>query len=1063
LTPSIRWRIVRIFAVGAMPIVEASDRGGTRMGGAVRWTVAVAALHLAALVAPADAEPVRCRAAIVKSSAAFVHSKAKLLQKCEEDRLKGKIAGPCPDARAQGRIATALERLRANIAKACAGKDKTCGTGDDEPLAAIGWSINCPNFESSVDPRCRQTIGDCDDIADCVGCVGEAAVDQAIDLYYAALDAGSADKTVRKCQRAIGASAVKFWGAKAKALDGCWRKVNRNPVKFPGPCPDPGDGKAAEAIADAEARLRTSVCRACGADGDKLPPLGMCDGSGFDPQTQIGFADICPGVQFPGGPDCGAIGALDSLDALIACVTCVTGFKADCVDRVAVRGVSPGVDVPLECNPTPTPTATPTLTETPTPTVTATPTESSTPTTTPTATPTNVPPLVQDDTYANAVGNTLVEVGIPASGAPAVQVAGSVLANDSDADGPAPLTVTGVANVTIGAAVTMNPDGTFSYLPPAGFGGPSDTFTYDVSDGVNTSSGTVTIEIANVVWYVNGAAAAGGSGRSNAPFNTLALLQGADPDAPGQIIFVYGGGTYPGGIVLEPAQSLLGEGVALVVNGTTLVPAGTRPVVGNAGGNGVTLASDNTVRGLDVDAFAGIGGVGVGALAIDTVAITAAGGAALAVNGGGLLAVVLDRVSASGGSNGILLANAGGSVSVTGSGATPGSGGTIQSMGGDGVSLTNVGSVALDLMVVQNNLGNGIRGTNVTGFALARSTLANNGDSNAADEGNLSFTNLFGTATITASVLTGGFEDNAVIANDSGTLALAVDGTTFADNQPATGNNGLAVAATGTADVTVDVANATFANNQAANLLFSAAGTTMLDVGATGSTFTGAANGVSIESTGGSQVTFDVTNNPTITGHSSNAVNVFLGSTSTAAATLVGTISGNVVGTNGVAGSGSAFGDGIRLVATGAGTLTAAVTGNQVHGITFGRGVSASAQDGSSTLNATVTGNTVNVNDPANSLNGIFAQSGAAASDTTAVCAHVAGNDVANTAGADEIRARNRFVGTSFRLPGYAGGGSDVTAVAAFLAAQNTVNGGTVSATVSSNVFTGGVAPCPTP
>jgi len=67
----------------------------------------------------------------------------------------------------------------------------------------------------------------------------------------------------------------------------------------------------------------------------------------------------------------------------------------------------------------------------------------------------------------------------------------AVLANDTDPDGDAlAVTVTQPAN---GAAV-VNPDGTVTYTPAAGFTG-TDTFTYTIDDGEFTSSAGVTVAV----------------------------------------------------------------------------------------------------------------------------------------------------------------------------------------------------------------------------------------------------------------------------------------------------------------------------------------------------------------------------------------------------------------------------------------------------------------------------------------------------------------------------------------------------------------------------------------
>ncbi|WJH41457.1 Ig-like domain-containing protein [Aliirhizobium terrae] len=51
-----------------------------------------------------------------------------------------------------------------------------------------------------------------------------------------------------------------------------------------------------------------------------------------------------------------------------------------------------------------------------------------------------------------------------------------------------------LGTVTPGALVTVNADGIYSYTPPPGFSGP-DTFTYTVSDGDETSTYTVTVNV----------------------------------------------------------------------------------------------------------------------------------------------------------------------------------------------------------------------------------------------------------------------------------------------------------------------------------------------------------------------------------------------------------------------------------------------------------------------------------------------------------------------------------------------------------------------------------------
>ncbi|AXY42274.1 Ig-like domain-containing protein [Halomonas sp. JS92-SW72] len=98
--------------------------------------------------------------------------------------------------------------------------------------------------------------------------------------------------------------------------------------------------------------------------------------------------------------------------------------------------------------------------------------------------PVNNSPVAQDDTASTLEGTS-------------VQI--SVLENDSDPDGD-PLTVGEVTQPSNGSA-SINPDGTITYTPEAGFFG-TDSFTYRASDGQllsDPATVTVTVEQAEPV------------------------------------------------------------------------------------------------------------------------------------------------------------------------------------------------------------------------------------------------------------------------------------------------------------------------------------------------------------------------------------------------------------------------------------------------------------------------------------------------------------------------------------------------------------------------------------
>ncbi|HEX8115908.1 MAG TPA: Ig-like domain-containing protein, partial [Pyrinomonadaceae bacterium] len=228
-------------------------------------------------------------------------------------------------------------------------------------------------------------------------------------------------------------------------------------------------------------------------------------------------------------------------------------------------------------------------------------------------------PVASDDSYS-VLGNVRIQ---PAAAA-------GLLANDTDPDtgNNSGLVASGPATSAQGGNVAVNPDGSFSYNPPAGYEGP-DSFTYTVTDGTSSDTATVNLAVGDVVWFVNNAAPAGGDGRLTSPYNSLASVSnGSDLDEPGDVIFVYeGSGSYPGGIALEDGQRLVGQGTSLdsalaafgiaVPAHSDARPAATsNPTLANAAGDVVTLANGNAVYAVNASASfaasAAIAGSGVG-------------------------------------------------------------------------------------------------------------------------------------------------------------------------------------------------------------------------------------------------------------------------------------------------------------------------------------------------------------------------------------------------------------------------------------------------------------------
>ncbi len=247
-----------------------------------------------------------------------------------------------------------------------------------------------------------------------------------------------------------------------------------------------------------------------------------------------------------------------------------------------------------------------------------------------TVTPVNDPPSVAADAgYATAPNVSLAVDRSGPSHGHLVSTFTNVLDNDSDIDSASftVKTIVGsgdtsepfIGTTTLGGSVEMYADGSFHYHPPAGTNNTTDTFQYtaeDVEGGTN--NGTVSIALANAdpIWFIDTAAAGGGTGTIHTPFNTLAAFQASAQNAS-DTIFIYRGntGTTPinGQITLAAGQHLHGEAVALSVthpedaSSVQLVAAGSRPVLVSTSGDVVTLGSGTSVVGVEIRPTVGAG------------------------------------------------------------------------------------------------------------------------------------------------------------------------------------------------------------------------------------------------------------------------------------------------------------------------------------------------------------------------------------------------------------------------------------------------------------------------
>lgn len=338
-------------------------------------------------------------------------------------------------------------------------------------------------------------------------------------------------------------------------------------------------------------------------------------------------------------------------------------------------------------------------------------------------------PLAVNDVYAS-IGNVGISVPDGAS---------DLLANDLDANNPASTAalvfVAPVPTVSAqGGAVSINTStGAFTYTPPAGFEG-ADTFTYTLGNGTGlTDTATVTINVSNVIWFVNASAGTGGTGTLSNPFNCFVGTNCFDDttlDEAGDNIFLYSG-NYTGGQTLLNNQRLIGQGANSTLASiaginlanfpfTNALPAtgGTNPVITTtaAGTNAINLGQGNTIRGVTIgnttgaklNATSSVGTLTVGPAAGISDVILNGSGQAVNLTGGGTLAARFASISSTDSpANAININNMGGSFDSPTT--------TITNPTGSGINLTN-SSAAF-------NFGNtAANGSSSTGVNLSTNT-----------------------------------------------------------------------------------------------------------------------------------------------------------------------------------------------------------------------------------------------------------------------------------------------------------------------------------------------------
>jgi hypothetical protein len=642
------------------------------------------------------------------------------------------------------------------------------------------------------------------------------------------------------------------------------------------------------------------------------------------------------------------------------------------------------------------------------------------------------PPSLVGETFTGAVANTELQAGgARGAGAEVYDASTNALSGDGDPSGGTLSTTPATITTAHGGAVTLNGDGTFTYQPPVGFEGPSDSFSYQVntSEGLNGQASATIDFNGSRVWYVDASASAGGNGSSSAPFNTLAAAAGAT--GSGDVVFLFPG-SYGGGIALATNESLIGSPAGLTVDSENLLAAsGSNPVITNAGagGAGISLASGDNVSAVTVNAAAGDGIVAtnVNSFAISSsVTVTGAGADGIDINGGGGDAQIAATVTGSAGHSVEVQSRSSGTLTFSGSLVDTSTGVLLSSNSGATINFTGTITAATTNShpAFEATAGGTVTVTGSANTLSATAAAALDVDSTAIGTAGLNFQSISAGASPTSGPAEG------VILSSTGAGPLNVTGTV--------GNAGSGGTIEGTATDAVELSDSGPVSLK--NMLIEpAAGDGVLasivpSLTVLFSTFTGGATAIAASGDAGSTQNnpqmFDLEQN-ILSGQDDAAIAL------TYSGNTAGYIETNQIGSLTPALVGSTTGDGIDISPTAGGTMSAQVSDNQIYGIVAGNGIDAQAP-ASTLLNLTLSSNIINLESPT-SLDGALVGS---AGD---VCLAASSNTITATgtsAGANALEVDQLSPGSGFAIQGYDGSGA-----AAYLAA-----GETLSASVGSPV-----------
>jgi hypothetical protein len=434
-------------------------------------------------------------------------------------------------------------------------------------------------------------------------------------------------------------------------------------------------------------------------------------------------------------------------------------------------------------------------------------------------------PVATNDTFpVTVVGN--VRINSANLAAPF-----SVVSNDFLGVNPTSTISAFDATTANGGQIVMTTSGAdigkFTYNPPAGFEG-VDTFTYTLTDNANVTTAasnrtaTVSITVNGMIWFINNNAPscltlAAGCGRLTNPFSTLAAFAalnngtGNNP-AANDNIFVYESATdYVGPVTLLSGQKFIGQdatatlssitGITPPVGSDALPPPNPTGAIVNITGNGITVGSNNTLRGFTGgNSTSDINGTGFGTLNVSEVTLNGTGNA-LNLSTGTLNGSFASISSASSATTGISLTSVAGSttsgattvtnstgigISVNTSGGSFGFANTsVTGAGGTGVSLTtNTGAITFgSLTITAAGSQRALLATDNTNTITATSGAITSATGTAVEITRASSTTPL--SMVLTSVSNSGAPNGIMLKNTSGSFTVVGDGA----NTTVGGNN----------------------------------------------------------------------------------------------------------------------------------------------------------------------------------------------------------------------------------------------------------------------------------